>query len=52
MLLTAPVLLFMKHGQGDDSMWQFGGGWGDDTVWQILNQFPAGTETGAPDFVS
>ncbi|KAM0358289.1 hypothetical protein ACHAP4_005292 [Fusarium culmorum] len=45
------TLLPLADGQGDDSMWQFGGGWGDDTVWQILNQFPAGTETGAPDFV-
>ncbi|KAM0419364.1 hypothetical protein ACHAPD_002923 [Fusarium lateritium] len=34
-----------------DSMWQFGGGWGDDTVWQVLNQFPAAPEAGAPNFV-
>lgn len=35
----------------DDSIWRFGGGWGDDTVWQMLNQFPAATEAGVPDFV-
>ncbi|KAL6913457.1 hypothetical protein FSHL1_011133 [Fusarium sambucinum] len=37
--------------QVDDSMWLFGGGWGDDTVWQVLNQFPAAPEAGAPNFV-
>ncbi|KAL4723199.1 hypothetical protein ACLX1H_009689 [Fusarium chlamydosporum] len=34
----------------DDSIWRFGGAWGDDTVWQMLNQFPAATEAGVPDF--
>ncbi|KAH7246139.1 hypothetical protein BKA59DRAFT_477294 [Fusarium tricinctum] len=36
---------------GDDLIWQFGGGWGDDTVWQMLNQLPATTEAGIPNFV-
>ncbi|KAM0553842.1 hypothetical protein ACHAPJ_007188 [Fusarium lateritium] len=45
----------LTDGQGDvvgnDSIWQFGGGWGDDTVWQMLNQFPAATEAGIPDLI-
>ncbi|KAF9770377.1 hypothetical protein IL306_012110 [Fusarium sp. DS 682] len=36
---------------GNDSMWQFGGGWGDDTVWQMLNQFPVAMEGGIPDII-
>jgi hypothetical protein len=44
----------LQGGQGDignDSMWQFGGGWGDDTVWQMLNQFPAATDGSIPDII-